>query len=123
MVKIKNTLNISVTVDGNNAQQKLREQTALNGKKVKAVIATTFVGNGAMTPTFLQQCTMTLRDKNNKVVIDDLPLYIFDPRVNANGMIQELDFQNEIDWNQSYITNPNFAATGGTKINVSVVFE
>lgn len=123
MYRLRKAIDISVTNTASNEKQFFRQQTSLQGVLLKALVATTFVGNGTMTAAFLQACKVYLVDVKKNVVIDGLPLYLFDPKQNANGLIQEMNLEFEIDWEKSYVVNPNFASTAGTRIEVFALFD
>jgi hypothetical protein len=120
-MKIQKTLDISIQSTGPGSNR-LREQTVLNNKVVTGIVSVCFRDSGTLTAAQLQGAQIRLRDKNNKVIIDGLPLFVFDPKLNANGTIQEVEFDQEIDWNQSEIILPA-GVSSGQLIPLHVIYK
>ncbi|QIX59708.1 hypothetical protein HER32_00260 [Hymenobacter sp. BT18] len=108
-IDFKNSVAINVPLNGS-AQQAIGNQSTLDGKKIKAIIARATNSTDAfLTSTNVAVAQnlnggvyLQITSKNNVVLHDAIPLYLLDPTANGTGQILSLDSQ-EIDWTKTRI--------------------
>jgi hypothetical protein len=127
-LNFKNTAVINTVVTGQ--EIKFANQSVLNGKKVKTIIATIPAAgqktiNGKDISSNLENVYLVLVDSKNSKIHEGLPLTLLDPIKNgANGPVW-LDTA-QIDWTKStlyFADDTQAQANKGKEISLLVVFE
>ncbi|GAA4366856.1 hypothetical protein GCM10023185_38280 [Hymenobacter saemangeumensis] len=128
-IQIPRSVNINHKVNGN-SKQAVGNQSVLEGRKVRAIIARIPAGpavtsNGVAVSSNLDNAFLQLVNGNNEVIHDALPLYLLDPKANGTGQVFLLESA-VIDWTKSAIvfgTPAEAAANKDKEIPLLVIYE
>lgn len=128
-IQIPRSVNLNHKVTGNQ-KQTIGQQSVLEGRKVRAIIARIPTGalvssNGVAISANLDNVYLQLTSTKNEVIHDGLPLYLLDPKANGTGQVFLLDSV-AIDWTKSSLVygNPADAVTNKEKeIPLLVIYE